>query len=91
MGIITAEIGTDQETGLPIHKQISSFLVDGEKKEITITYKKVVISPSGYIVKELHNGSFVRDQVRYNQLDASDVGIGVKALLQIDLDELYLL
>jgi len=89
MAIITEAIGIDEETGLPIHKQISSFLVDGDKKEITICYKKVVIAPSGFVVKELDNGSWLRDEVKYNELDVHPIGTGIKAMLQVDLDDLY--
>jgi hypothetical protein len=90
MAIITKEIGTDEESGLPIHKQITSFFVDGDKKEITICYKKVVVTPTGLICKELENGSLTRDKVKYDQLDIHPIGMGVKQMLMLDLDGLYL-
>lgn len=89
--IVNKLLEQDQETGLDKELRFVNLAISAEDKTITITYIVVLISPTGVIMKELERGTFKRfndvekSKPRYDQLEQSPIGQGIKQMLQMDL------
>lgn len=84
-------IGVDESTGLNIELRVKELLIDAEIKKITIKIEKYLVSPTGIEMKLLESFYYERfnqepNKMKYDQLDTSPLGQGIKQMLQLDLE-----
>ena len=89
-GIISKLLEVDTETGLDKKVVITTILIDGVNKSIKVAYNVSLVSPTGVEMKVVSTGSFERNNTgevaKYDQLESSAIGIGIKQILQMDLN-----
>jgi hypothetical protein len=85
-------IGVDDITDLNIELRVKEVLIDAHKQKITIKVEKYLVSPTGVEMKlieslyyERYNDS-INNNMKYDQLDASPIGQGIKQILLLDLN-----
>ena len=83
-------IELDVETGLDKEIRIVSITIDALVKTISITYCIVLVSPTGVAMKTLEENTVTRTNLecnpKWDQLEASSIGQGIKQMLQPDLN-----
>lgn len=80
----------DSDWALNAELQITALNIDAVTKTITIYYQVAIVSPNGSIVTVLETGTATRTNLecnpKWDQLEASPIGQGIKQMLQPDLD-----
>jgi len=80
--------GTDEKTGLTIEVRCTSALIDGENKKIELTFKKVLVSPTGIACEVLASKGWMRfddieaNLLKYTAQQQSVIGLGMKAAIE---------
>ena len=82
-------IGVDEVTGLDIELRVKSINIDSEIEVITIKVDKCLVSPTGIQMSILETKYYTRynsiENKKYDMLDLSPVGLGIKHILSLDL------
>ena len=82
-------IGVDEETGLSVELRVKELNIDANIRKIIVKVEKVLVSPTGIEMKlietlyyERYDGEFNK---KYEQLELSGLGLGIKQMLDDDL------
>ena len=85
-------IGVDDITGLNIELRVKEVLIDAHKQKIIIKVEKYLVSPTGVEMKLIESlyyeryNDLINNNMKYDQLDASPIGQGIKQILLLDLN-----
>lgn len=84
-------IGVDENSGLNIELRVKELNINAEIKKITIKVQKFLVSPTGLEMKLIETLYYERynvepNNMKYDQLDESPIGQGIKQILNLDLD-----
>ena len=96
--IYDKSLGVDPETGLEKRKNVYNVRIYGQKREIHVDYEIVLITPTNKIAGVLFRNTMITDDLpvddgnggtyqRYTMYEQSQVGQGVKAILQANIDD----
>lgn len=88
--ITKKEIGIDVDSGLSIELRAKELNIDAGNRKITIKIDKCLVSPTGLEMKVIETLYYDRFDTeinkKYTALEESNIGIGIKELLNLDLD-----
>jgi hypothetical protein len=83
-------IGIDGKTGLSIELRATDILIEPKKEMITVTVEKCLVSPTGVVMQIVDTVYFTRtnkeNNMKFDMLQNSPVGIGIAQMLGLDLD-----
>jgi hypothetical protein len=87
--ITNHSLGVDEITGLEIELRVREVFINAQEQKITIKIDKVLVSPTGVEMKNIESLYYDRfnseNNKKYDQLDASPLGLGIKQMLNNDL------
>lgn len=79
----------DEATGLEKEVRATNIIIDAENEKISIMLKECLVSPTGVVMKVLKETQYERyntvDNKRYDNLEESEVGQGIKQMVTADL------
>lgn len=78
-------LGTDSRTGLTRKVEVVAIEIQSKIKTISVTFEVNLYSGNEFVVKE-RTGTYKRTDVKFDALEESTVGQGIKAMIGIDLD-----
>ena len=88
--IANKNIGIDESTGLAIELRVKNLNIDAEKRTITIQVDKCLVSPTGKqmtVIEALYYTRYDGEvNKKYSLLEESNLGLGIKQMLNLDLD-----
>ncbi len=88
--IAKKSLGIDELTGLERQLRATDVFINAETELITVILKEVLVSPTDVVMKELLVTQFTRfnssENKRFDQLEASPIGLGIEQMLLIDLE-----
>lgn len=95
MKLIYRDLGIDRETGLPVRARVNKVTINMDLKNILIEYKIELmkldlissVNPED-IVQIKVSSNWVREGIKWDQLSASPIGVGIEQLLLSDLEDL---
>lgn len=83
-------IGVDELTGLNIELRVKELTINAAIKRIAVKIEKCLVSPTGVemkLVETLYYDRYNEEgNMKYDQLDGSQLGQGIKHILNLDLD-----
>jgi hypothetical protein len=78
-------LGNDTRTGLVRKVEVISIEIQSKIKTISVTYEVNLYSNDEFVVTE-KTSNYIRKDVKFDNLEASMVGQGIKAMIGLDLD-----
>ncbi len=88
--IIKKVLDTDPETGLLRELWLTRINIDSESGVITVNGFTCLVSPTGKCIRQIEQIEYTRynsiSKQKYDALEQSAVGAGIKAMLQMDID-----
>ena len=82
-------LGLDELTGLEIELRVREIFINAQEQKVTIKVDKVLVSPTGIEMKNIESLYYERfnseNNRKYDQLDESPLGQGIKQMLNADL------
>lgn len=78
-------LGTDSRTGLTRKIEVVSIEIQSKIKTISVTFEVNLYSGNEFVVTE-RTGNYTRTDVKFDTLETSSVGQGIKAMIGLDLD-----
>ena len=82
-------IGTDEETGLSVELRVKELNIDANIRKIIVKVDKVLVSPTGVEMKLIESSYYERYDgevnKKYEQLEMSALGLGIRQMLYNDL------
>lgn len=83
--IAVKQLGNDTRTGLVRKIEVMSIDINSKDKVITVYYEVNLYSNNEYVSTE-KRGNYRRFGVKFDNLEASIVGQGIKGMINLDLD-----
>ena len=88
--LASKSFGTDTDTGLEKQLVAHTILISAVDERIDVLYDVVLMSPTGLMVSVVESSRYIRDNSgnnpKYDQLHDSDLGKGIMAIIQNDLN-----
>jgi hypothetical protein len=84
--ITQKSLGVDTALGLEKVIRVVRINIDSERDMILVGYKVVAISPTGQDVAIVKEGAYLREGVKFNELQQSTLGVSIKGMIDLDLD-----
>ena len=78
-------LGTDSRTGLTRKVEVISIEIQSKIKTISVTFEVNLYSGNEFVVTE-RTGIYMRTGVKFDALEESTVGQGIKSMIGIDLN-----
>jgi hypothetical protein len=78
-------LGTDLRTGLTRKIEVVAIEIQSKIKTISVTFEVNLYSNDEFVVTE-KTGNYTRTDVKFDALEESIVGQGIKAMIGLDLD-----
>jgi hypothetical protein len=78
-------LGNDTRTGLVRKVEVISIEIQSKIKTISVTYEVNLYSNDEFVVTE-KTSNYIRKDVKFDNLEDSIVGQGIKAMIGLDLD-----
>jgi hypothetical protein len=78
-------LGNDSRTGLVRKVEVIAIEIQSKIKTISVTFEVNLYSNDEFVVTE-KTSNYIRKDVKFDNLEASMVGQGIKAMIGLDLD-----
>jgi hypothetical protein len=78
-------LGNDTRTGLVRKVEVIAIEIQSKIKTISVTYEVNLYSNDEFVVTE-KTSNYIRKDVKFDNLESSKVGQGIKAMIGLDLD-----
>jgi hypothetical protein len=78
-------LGNDTRTGLVRKVEVIAIEIQSKIKTISVTYEVNLYSNDEFVVTE-KTSNYIRKDVKFDNLESSMVGQGIKAMIGLDLD-----
>jgi hypothetical protein len=78
-------LGNDTRTGLVRKVEVIAIEIQSKIKTISVTYEVNLYSNDEFVVTE-KTSNYIRKDVKFDNLESSMVGKGIKAMIGLDLD-----
>jgi hypothetical protein len=78
-------LGNDTRTGLVRKVEVVAIEIQSKIKTISVTYEVNLYSNDEFVVTE-KTSNYIRKDVKFDNLESSMVGQGIKAMIGLDLD-----
>ena len=78
-------LGNDTRTGLVRKVEVISIEIQSKIKTISVTYEVNLYSNDEFVVTE-KTSNYTRKDAKFDNLESSMVGQGIKAMIGLDLD-----
>jgi len=78
-------LGNDTRTGLVRKVEVVAIEIQSKIKTISVTYEVNLYSNDEFVVTE-KTSNYIRKDVKFDNLEDSIVGQGIKAMIGLDLD-----
>ena len=78
-------LGIDSRTGLVRKVEVIAIEIQSKIKTISVTFEVNLYSNDEFVVTE-KTSNYTRKDVKFDNLEASTVGQGIKAMIGLDLD-----
>jgi hypothetical protein len=78
-------LGNDTRTGLVRKVEVIAIEIQSKIKTISVTYEVNLYSNDEFVATE-KTSNYIRKDVKFDNLEASMVGQGIKAMIGLDLD-----
>lgn len=78
-------LGNDTRTGLVRKVEVVAIEIQSKIKTISVTYEVNLYSNDEFVVTE-KTSNYIRKDVKFDNLEESMVGQGIKAMIGLDLD-----
>lgn len=82
-------VGVDEETGLSIELRVKELNIDANIRKITVKVEELLVSPTGVEMKLIETLYYERYDgevnKKFQQLELSGLGLGIKQMLDNDL------
>jgi hypothetical protein len=78
-------LGNDTRTGLVRKIEVVAIEIQSKIKTISVSYEVNLYSNNEFVVTE-KTSNYIRKDVKFDNLEASMVGQGIKAMIEMDLN-----
>lgn len=78
-------LGADSRTGLTRKVEVIAIEIQSKIKTISVTFEVNLYSGNEFVVTE-RTGNYTRKDVKFDALEESIVGQGIKSMIGLDLD-----
>ena len=83
--ISTKTLGNDTRTGLERRVEVTAIEIRSKIKTISVSFEVNLYSNSEFVTTE-KSGYYTREGIKFEALESSIVGQGIKGLIALDLD-----
>lgn len=83
--IANKTLGTDSRTGLTRKIEVVAIEIQSKIKTVSVTFEVNLYSGNEFVATE-RTGNYTRTNVKFDALESSTVGQGIKGMIGIDLN-----